>query len=280
MDIYATDIDPQDSPLPVEIVETDIDLYYHLALSMYVEIECNNSAGRNSVFILPVGPVYQYRRFVRLCRFRPLDLSRLHCFFMDEYLDEEGKRLNPDHPLSFRGFIRRELLEPMPREMNLRDEQVQFPDPEDPAEYDRRLERLGGADICFAGVGINGHLAFNEPPDTNRADMNRADTESFKRLPTRVLSLSRETVTINSNTALRGALERVPRRAVTVGFRQIFESGSIRVYLNRPWQSSVVRKILYGRKSAHFPASLLRDHRDARLVMTPEVASRPQFRLK
>jgi glucosamine-6-phosphate deaminase len=276
MDIYQRDIVPEQSPLPVEIVETDTDLYYHIALTLYFEIEKNNAVGRSSVFILPVGPVYQYRRFVWLCRQRPLDLSGLHCFFMDEYLDERGKRISPDDPLSFRGFIRRELIEPMPREMNLRAEQVLFPDPEDAAGYDQHLARLGGAGTCIAGVGINGHLAFNEAPGPGQEISN----EAFKALPTRVIPLTRETITINSNTSLRGAFERIPGQAVTVGFKQIFESKRIVVYLNRPWQNAVVRKLLFGKITARFPASLLREHADARLVMTREVASKPDFQLR
>jgi glucosamine-6-phosphate deaminase len=276
MDIYQREISPGRTPIPVEIVETDTDLYYHIALTLYFQIERNNNEGRDSVFILPVGPVYQYRRLVWLCRQRPLDLSRLHCFFMDEYLDERGKRISPQHPLSFRGFIERELIEPMPTAAGFRAEQVLFPDPDDPAGYDRRLERLGGAGLCIAGVGINGHLAFNEAPEPGQ----QVSNEEFKALPTRVIPLTRETITINSNTALRGAFERIPKQAVTVGFKQIFDSARIVVYLNRPWQSAVVRKLLFGEITARFPASLLRDHPDVRLVMTREVAEKPDFQLR
>jgi glucosamine-6-phosphate deaminase len=276
LDIYQREISPDRSPLPVEIVETDTDLYYHIALTLYFQIERNNAAGRDSVFILPVGPVYQYRRLVWLCRQRPLDLSRLHCFFMDEYLDEQGKRIAPEHPLSFRGFIQRELIEPMPGEMKLRADQVLFPDPDDPAGYDRRLEQLGGAGICVAGVGINGHLAFNEAPEEGE----RIGKEEFKALPTRVIYLTRETITINSNTAMRGAFERIPNRAVTIGFKQIFDSERILVCFNRPWQSAVVRKLLFGQITARFPASLLREHGNVRLVMTRAVAEKPEFQLR
>jgi glucosamine-6-phosphate deaminase len=276
MDIYQREILPGRTPIPVEIVETDTDLYYHAALTLYFQIERNNAADRDSVFILPVGPVYQYRRFVWLCGQRPLDLSRLHCFFMDEYLDEQGKRIPPDHPLSFRGFIRRELVEPMPADAGIRAKQVLFPDPADPPDYDRRLARLGGAGICIAGVGINGHLAFNEAPEEGE----RIGKEQFKALPTRVIPLTRETITINSNTALRGAYERIPKQAVTVGFKQIFDSQRIIVYLNRPWQSAVVRKLLFGEITARFPASLLREHGNVQLVMTREVAGKPEFQLR
>ena len=46
-------------------------------------------------------------------------------------------------------------------------EQRVFPDPADPGKVDRLIEELGGVDIAFGGIGINGHLAFNE----SREDM-------------------------------------------------------------------------------------------------------------
>ena len=95
-----------------------------------------------------------------------------------------------------------------------------------------------------------------------------------------MISLTRETITINSNTALRGAFERIPRRAVTVGFKQIFDSRRIVVCFNRPWQSAVVRKLLFGEITPRFPASLLREHGNVQLVMTREVAEKPDFQLR
>ena len=266
---------PGESPLPLEIVETGEDLCYRIALAMYLEVERNNDAGAETVLILPVGPVYQYRRFVWLCAERPIDLSRLHCFFMDEYLEEDGRLLDPGNPLSFRGFVRRELVEPIPAAAGLRPVQVLFPDPKDPGGYDRRLAELGGAGICFVGVGINGHLAFNEPPREGEP----VSTEAFRSLGTRVVSLSRETITINSNTALGGAYDRVPAQAVSIGMRQILASRQVVVCLNRPWQRAVVRRLLYGPVSSAFPASMLRDHPNARLILTREVAAPPQFQL-
>ena len=145
------------------MVETDIDLYYHIAFEMYTAVEQNNRENKPSVFIAPVGPAFQYRRFAWLCRQRPIDLSELHVFFMDEYLDENGHLIDTNCPLSFRGFVRRELFALLEGVATLKPMQIYFPDPTNPEKYDTRLDSLGGAQICFAGVGINGHLAFNEP---------------------------------------------------------------------------------------------------------------------
>jgi glucosamine-6-phosphate deaminase len=277
MDYYGADLrNPAKLPVPVEIVETDIDLYYRMAFSLYGEIEENNRRGKDTVLILPVGPVFQYRRFVRIIQERPLDLSRLWCFFMDEYLGEDGLRIPEGSSLSFRGFIRRELVDALPAEAGLRPDRVLFPDPADLSGYDALYDRLGGADLCHAGIGITGHLAFNEPPPAGET----LSAEEFCRLPTRAVDLLPETVAINSNTALRGAMDLVPRRAVTIGFRQILEARKIRIYCNRPWQSAVVRRALFAPPSAAFPVTLVRGHRDLRFTITEEVALPPVFGLK
>jgi glucosamine-6-phosphate deaminase len=264
----------------LEILETDIDLYWRMALSMYNTIRNNSAAGKRTTMILPVGPVFQYRRFLALLKESPLDLSDFHCFFMDEYLAEDGSLVAEDSPLSFRGFVKRELMEPMPAGLGFSKDRIYFPDPADPGKYDNLIKSLGGIDLCHAGVGINGHLAFNEPPEPGEfADGEFADGE-FAELPTRIVSLSRETRTINSNTALRGAYEQVPTRAVTIGMKQILASRRLRIYLNRPWQSAVIRKALFLEPTLHFPVTLARKHKDLGFLVTELVAEEPQFGLK
>lgn len=267
---YTRNIEPDDR---VRIVESEIDLYWQMALDLYLRIERNNAADRDTVCIVPVGPTFQYRRFVWLMRERQIDLSRLFLFFMDEYLTDDGGLIAPESPLSFRGFVRRELVEPLgDGGSGFRAAQVFFPDPADPSAYDHRLHLLGGAEVCYAGVGINGHLAFNEPPDW--------EDPAFESLPTRVVDLSPHTITINSNTALGGAWDQIPKRAITVGMGQILASRELRIYLNRPWQRAVVRKLLWGPVTARFPASYAQRHPNATVTMTREVAAPPDFGLR
>ncbi len=252
----------------VRIVETDIDLYYHMAIEIYREL----AVQKRLVCILPVGPVFYLRRLVWLIRTMPIDCNELYLFFMDEYLDAADHLIAPDDPLSFRGFVRRELVEPLAGTSGFQTSHVHFPDPDDPRAYDDRISELGGTDLCLAGVGINGHLAFNEPPQT--------DDPQWRSSGTRIVNLSRETIAINSNTALGGAWEVIPGRAITVGIKQILESRRLMVYLNRPWQRAVVRKILYGPVTATFPASYARDHDQSVVTMTRAVAEPPQFGLR
>jgi glucosamine-6-phosphate deaminase len=127
-------------------------------------------------------------------------------------------------------------------------------------------------DACFGGIGINGHFAFNEPDET-------MSVEEFAALPTRVLSLTRETRTINSVT-VGGEISVIPRRAVTVGMKECLGARRLRLYCNRPWQSAVARRALHGPITSSCPASLMRLHPDAVLTVADYVAQPPNIMLR
>ena len=137
------------------------------------------------------------------------------------------------------------------------------------------IDARGGVDVCFGGIGINGHIAFNEPPEPGE----QVSVEEFAALPTRCLALSRETRTINANT-VGGEIAVIPRRAITVGMAECLAAKQMRFYCNRPWQSAVVRRVLHGPITAACPASLLRTHGDAEIAVTEYVAAKPDIRLR
>jgi glucosamine-6-phosphate deaminase len=263
------------SSIALEVVDSDVDLYYHIAWTMFDALRENNAIGRPTVFIVPVGPVGQYRRFAAICNRYCVSCRDLHLFNMDEYLTDEGEYLPREHPLSFRSFMRHELYERVLPELRPPLAQIVFPDPHAPERLEEQIAALGGVQIAFGGVGITGHLAFNEPPEPGEA----IGDDEFANLPTRVLALARESRAINAHTAASGDIAAIPRLAVTVGMREILAARSLRFYLNRPWQRAIARRILHGPVTAHFPASFLQRHADARLVITAEVAQTPTVRL-
>jgi glucosamine-6-phosphate deaminase len=130
-------------------------------------------------------------------------------------------------------------------------------------------------DVCFGGIGINGHIAFNEPPEEGE----EVSDEEFAKLPTRCLRLTRETRTINSNT-VGGEISIIPWHAVTVGMKECLSARKMRFYCNRAWQSAVVRRVLHGPVTARCPASFLRRHADAEIAVAEYVAERPEIRLR
>lgn len=227
-------------------------------------IESHNANGQQSALIVPVGPVGQYPVFVDLVNKRGTDLRNTWFFNMDEYLGPDGGWIDPSHKLSFRGFMNRQVYGRIRPELLMPESQRIFPDPTDPGATDALLESLGGADACFGGIGINGHIAFNEPEDIPAAE--------FRHRPTRVLDISPETLTANAIGDLGGAIEAMPRRCVTIGMRAIMGARMVRLYCFRDWHRAVVRRAAYGEPSARFPASLLQGHPDARITVTDNVA--------
>jgi glucosamine-6-phosphate deaminase len=206
---------------------------------------------------------------------RRLDCRDVTLVNMDEYLTDDDQWIGADHPLSFRGYMERKFYGLIDPELAPSPENRVFPDPAECERIEAVIAKRGGVDACFGGIGINGHVAFNEPPEPGET----IDDRAFAALPTRALSLSRETRTINSVT-VGGEISVVPRRAVTVGMREILAARRLRFYCNRPWQRGVVRRVLHGPITAACPASFLRTHADAALTIADYVAEPPDIQLR
>ena len=194
---------------------------------------------------------------------------------MDEYLGADGGWIPLDHPLSFRAFMNRSFYDLLDPAQSPRTENRVFPDPKNPGVINTLINKRGGVDACFGGIGINGHMAFNEPPEPGE----RVSDRDFVQLPTRTLALSRETRTINSVT-VGGEIAIIPERAVTVGMKEILAARRLRFYCNRHWQSAVVRRVLHGPITPSCPASYIRNHPDACLTVAEYVAVPPQIGLR
>ena len=244
------------------------EVFYEIALEMVNTIKEHNAAGKKTVFICPVGPVGQYPIFVRLVNRDRVSLKNCWFINMDEYLNDDGTYICKESPLSFRGFMERNVYSRIDPELLMPQEQRLFPDPADPGFVDRKIEELGGVDVAFGGIGINGHLAFNEPQDELSA-------EEYARLGTRVLDISRETRTINSVGDLCGAIDAMPKKCVTIGIAQILGARKLRLGVFRDWHRAVVRQAAYGEVSAHFPVTLAQNHPDAKIILNSNAAQQP-----
>lgn len=250
-------------------------LAHDMAEAMLREADAAAGEGRRATFIVPVGPVDQFPILAELINQQRTDWRDVCLINMDEYLSDDDRPIASDHPLSFRGFMDRVFYSRLDPGLAPRIENRVFPDPSDCGAVQRLIDRRGGVDVCFGGIGINGHIAFNEPPEPG-ADV--SDT-AFAELPTRVVALTCETRTINGVT-VGGELTVVPRRAVTVGMKECLGARKLRFYCNRPWQSAVVRRLLHGPVTAACPASFFRTHANAEIALADVVAQRPDIRLR
>lgn len=233
------------------------------------------SEGRPLTLFVPVGPLDQFHVLAERINQEELDWRPVVVINLNEYLTDDGRWIDTDHPLSLRGYMNRHFYGRIdPQRAPLAENRV-FPDPRRPQAIGELIARRGGVDACFAGIGINGNVGFNEPPGPDES----VSAEEFAARPTRTLALAPETRTIHS-VIVGGDLSMIPRQAITVGMREILAARRLRFYCNRPWHRGVVRRVLHGPMGPACPASYLRTHADAELTLADFVAEPPDFQLR
>lgn len=248
---------------------TDLEeLHRHFAMEVASEIRRAAAEERPCRLILPVGPTGGYPYLADILNAGPVDLSHCRFFFMDEYCDEDGRAVSADHPLSFKGVMNKLFFEQLEPACGLRPEQVVFPDEDNVGELAGQIERLGGIDACFGGVGIHGHVAFNEPE------------EGVAGTGPRRVRLNDYTVTINAVRAeVGGNLECFPRAAFTLGMREILAARRIVLYCRNgsefDWANTVLRLALFGTPGDDYPVTWIRNL-DYQIVTDRETLQSPR----
>jgi glucosamine-6-phosphate deaminase len=239
---------------------------------MIEELRQNNARGEPTRWILPVGPVSQYWRVVERSNQEGLSWKNVFVFQMDEFLDWQGRPIPLDHPLSFEGFMRRNLFDKLRPEIRPHPENLHFPNPFDPDRISRAMAAAGGVDTCFGGIGYHGHVAFNEPMISR---WHRISAEQMRESLTRVLVLGDDSIVVQSILSAGGSSDLVPPMAVTLGMKDIRASRKIRLYLaGGVRHSSVFRIALLAEPSADYPATVLQGHPDC-VVHTDEATAQP-----
>ncbi|MEB3335441.1 MAG: glucosamine-6-phosphate deaminase [Cyanobacteriota bacterium] len=172
-----------------------------------------------------------------------------HSFNLDEYVG-----LGPDDPQSFAAQMRRGLCQPL----GLDPDRVRLPDglaPDPAAEacrYSEALRQAGGVGLQILGLGMNGHVGFNEPP---------CGPDSC----CRCVPLSPSTRQANA-TAFGGDPTRVPEDAITLGLAEILQADRILLVVTGAAKAPVLRRLLQNPPSEELPASWLHGHPSVRLL--------------
>lgn len=181
--------------------------------------------------------------------------SEVELFHLDEYIGLPG-----DHPASFQHYVRERILARLPigRAWLLDG----MPDPEE------ECKRVGGAiaaapiDVAFAGIGENGHLAFNDPP----ADFGTEE-------PYIVVGLDERGRQQQVSGGWFASLEEVPRTAMTMSIRQILKARAILCLVSGARKAEAVEACLEGDIGPMAPASALRLHQHATVFLDREAAA-------
>jgi len=210
--------------------------------------------GRAAV-VIGTGPS-QFDLFDALKAARDIDWSRVTVFHLDEYVG-----MAEAHPASFRGMLRRllvEQLDPRPEAFYVNGEN----------DLDAELRTLAELmhehplDVAFLGIGENGHLAFNDPP----ADFEIQD-------PFVVVELATSCKQQQVGEGHFATIDDVPARAITMSIHRMMSAAHIICTVPERRKANAVRGAVKGPVTNECPASILQRHPDALVFLEPESAS-------
>lgn len=211
----------------------------------------------NSVLGLATGstPLGCYEQLVKLYKAGELDFSEVHSVNLDEY-----RGLTAEDKNSYRHFMDENLFS----KINIVKEHTHVPDGMEEnrekacKDYDAKILSVGEIDLQILGLGLDGHIGFNEPAD------------SFSK-GTNCVRLTDET--IESNQRFFRSKEEVPQEAYTMGIGSIFSAKKILLLVSGKAKAEILEKALRGPVTPRVPASILQFHKDLTVLADEEAAS-------
>jgi glucosamine-6-phosphate deaminase len=195
-----------------------------------------------------------YDQLVRKHQEEGLDFSRCRTFNLDEYIG-----LAADDPCSYHYFMRQRFFDGV----NIDRRNTYLPDgmaedlEAECANYEKLIAANGGIDLQVLGIGLNGHLGFNEPLSAFRSR-------------TRVQTLSR--VTRLQNAPLFPKPRLMPRRAITMGVGTILEARNCLLLATGLDKADIVARAIEGPLTAMITATALQLHPACTIVLDEEAA--------
>ncbi|HHW09038.1 MAG TPA: glucosamine-6-phosphate deaminase [Firmicutes bacterium] len=194
--------------------------------------------------------------FVAALKEAGIDWQKVHAYHLDEYVG-----ISSDHPASFRLWLRQRVDQPLqPAAFNYIEGDAADTDAEC-----RRYEALLKAnpiDIGYVGIGENGHIAFNDPP----ADFN--DSRWVK-----VVELDMVCRRQQVGEGWFATIDDVPKYAISQTVPAIMSFRKIISVVPEARKAEAVRRTLTGPISPTCPASILRTHPDALLMLDADSAA-------
>jgi glucosamine-6-phosphate deaminase len=244
----------------IRVVDDPVQLYREFAEDIVGRIRAAAEEGRDFVGIFPVGPMPQYAIAARLINEQGLSCRHVHSFNMDEYANEDGDTPPASWPGSFQKAMLEGFFAEIDPELRPREENIHFPTREKVGDYSKLIEELGGADVCYGGIGWGGHIAFWEPQLGDEFD---GDLDAYVQAGARLVELHPMTIMQNALHSFGGDWSWVPPKANTIGPREIMGARHRSFWLDGDlgggvsWQRFIARLVAHGPVSTYVPGSIL-----------------------
>lgn len=200
-------------------------------------------------------PLDTYAALAALYARGVLDFSKLRTFNLDEYVG-----LPAAHSQSYRRFMEENLFS----KVNLPATQSHLPDgmatdlDAECARYEAAIAAAGGIDLQLLGIGLNGHIGFNEPNTSFVQDTN-------------VVNLTEST--IEANKRFFASANEVPRQALSMGIGTIMRARGIVLVIYGKEKAEITRAALTGPVVPTVPASILQFHQNSTVLLDEAAAS-------
>lgn len=204
----------------------------------------------NPVLGLATGstPEGLYQKLIK--KFEQGDISFKHAisFNLDEYVG-----LKEEDPNSYRYYMNEKLF----NHVDIPQDKTYVPrgDAADPekacSDYEGKIKEAGNIDIQVLGMGLNGHIGFNEPNTPFTSETHIVDLDDSTRA---------------ANARFFNSLEDVPTQAMTMGIATIMKSKAILLLVSGEKKAETLAKVIQGNVSEALPATVLQRHPNVTII--------------
>ncbi len=246
----------------IEVIEQDDAFCFAYLLDMVTGIKRSLDEGKKShVMILPATNPY-YAWAAEMINRLNISCRHVHTFNMDEYADQDGNTAPADWPGGFQYYMWKDFFGRIDPQLRMPEDQIHFPLTSNVNDYSQMLADLGGADVCYGGIGWSGHIAFFEPHlGVEFGD----DIDAYLQAGARIVDLHPITICQNvlfPDAGSSGDWSWHPPKAATIGPRDLAGSklvsfwDSLR-FGDAVWQRFITRLAAHGPVTPLVPASIL-----------------------
>lgn len=206
------------------------------------------------------SPLAIYDELAARCAAGRISFRRARGFTLDEYVG-----LAADHPQRYRNVIDTVFVS----RVDFAPGAVQGPDglaadiPRACADYEAAISAAGGVDLQILGIGVDGHIGFNEPGSSLASR-------------TRIKTLTRQTRLDNAR-FFGGNPDAVPTHCLTQGLATIMSARHVVLVAIGRGKAEAVHRLVEGAVTAMWPASILQHHPHVTVLLDDAAAQRLQL---
>ncbi|WP_434338210.1 glucosamine-6-phosphate deaminase [Mycoplasma capricolum] len=208
----------------------------------------------NCVLGLATGstPIKTYEKLIKMYQENQISFKDVTSFNLDEYKD-----IDPTNKQSYHYFMQHQLFD----FIDINKNNCYIPNAnlyENPKLYDQQIKNANGIDLQLLGLGVNGHIGFNEP---------NTDFDSL----TQIVDLTDSTIKANSR--FFDSIDKVPTKAISMGLKSIMNAKKILLLATGINKSKAVYHLIEGEITTTWPCSILQQHNDVTVIIDKSAAS-------